>query len=147
MTSFAHVDYPNWHPAVLRAERVVESVRTLSSRFDRTRVPGSLVLAAMVAALLVVANQFVDTWTDGHLLAAWMVMWTVAFGILAVFAAPLGRVSAGLWQRAKRVAAKRRQAAEDEKLWRAALDDARIMADISRAMSAAGRVRDLTTYY
>ena len=147
MTSFAHVDYPNWHPGVVRAERVAESVRILASHFDRNRVSGSLVLAAMVAALLVVANQVIDTWTDGHLLAAWIVMWTVAFGVLAVFAAPLGRVSAGVWLLAKRIAAKRRQAAEDEKLWRAALDDSRVMADISRAMSAAARVRNLKTYY
>jgi hypothetical protein len=147
MTSFAHVDYPNWHPGVLRAERAVQSVQILARRFDRSRVPGSLVLAAVVAALLVVANQFVDTWTDGHLLAAWIVMWTVAFGVLAVFAAPLARVSTGLWLRAKRVAAKRRQAAEDEKLWRAALDDPRVMADISRAVSAAARVRNMKTYY
>jgi hypothetical protein len=29
-------------------------------------------LSAVVAALLVVANQVVDTWTEGHLLMAWI---------------------------------------------------------------------------
>ena len=42
-----------------------------------------MLLAAIVAAFLVVANQVVDTWTEGHLLAAWIVLWMVAFAALA----------------------------------------------------------------
>jgi hypothetical protein len=147
MTSFAHVDYPTRHPGVVRAERVADSFRSVAGHLDGNRVLGSLVLAAIVAALLVVANQIVDNWTEGHLLAAWIVMWTVAFGALALLAAPLGRASTGLWLRVKRAAAKRRQAIEDEKLWRAALNDSRIMADISQAMSRAAAIRNLKTYY
>lgn len=147
MASFAHVDYPTQHPGVVRAERVAQGVRALAQRLDRTPVAASLLLAAIVAALLVVANQVVDTWTDGHLLAAWMLMWTVAFGALALFAAPIRRVSVGLQSWLKRQAAKRRQAAEDAKLWRVALNDDRVMADLSRAMSAAAVVRNLKTYY
>ena len=79
MTSFAHVAYPTQHPAVVRAERAAQALRTIARRMDSTPAASSLLLAAIVAALLVVANQVVDTWTDGHLLAAWVVMWTVAF--------------------------------------------------------------------
>jgi hypothetical protein len=43
-------------------------------------------------------------------------------------------------------AAARRQAAEDAQYWNAALDDARIMADISCAMSAAA-TRDIRAYH
>jgi len=43
-------------------------------------------------------------------------------------------------------AATRRQAAEDAQYWQAALNDARIMADISRAMSAAA-TRDIRAYH
>jgi hypothetical protein len=42
--------------------------------------------------------------------------------------------------------AARRQAAEDAQYWEAALNDARIMADISRAMSASA-TRDIRAYY
>src|SRR3954470_22474983 len=98
MTSFVHVDYPTQHPGVVRAERVLQAVRALAPRRSHSRTPAaaSMLLAAMVAALLVVANQLVDTWTDGHLLAAWVIMWTVAFAALALFAAPLRRASAGV---------------------------------------------------
>ena len=147
MTSFAHVAYPTEHSGVVRAERVARGVRALAHRLDCTPATASLLLAAIVAALLVVANQLVDTWTDGHLLAAWTVMWTVAFAALALFAAPVRRVSAGLQLWLKRQLAKRRQAAEDAKLWRVALSDHRVMADLSRAMSSAAVVRSLKTYY
>ena len=88
MTSFVHVDHPTQHPGVVRAERVAESVKNLASRFDGTRGIATLLLAAIVAAVLVVANEVVDTWTEGHLLVAWILMWTVAFAALALLAAP-----------------------------------------------------------
>ena len=147
MTSFAHVAYPTQHPAVVRFERAAQAVRTIAQRMDSAPAAASLLLAAIVSALLVVANQVVDTWTDGHLLAAWVVMWTVAFAALALFAAPIRRVSAGLQRWFKRQALKRRQAAEDAKLWRLAQQDSRMMADLSRAQSAAAMVRDLKTHY
>ena len=50
-----------------------------------------MLLAAVVSALLVVANQVIDTWTEGHLLAAWIVLWTVAFAALGLLAAPARR--------------------------------------------------------
>ena len=56
-------------------------------------------------------------------------------------------VSAKLQLWLKHQAAKRRQAAEDAKLWQVALNDARVMADISRAMSSAAAVRNLKTYF
>lgn len=147
MTSFTHGAYSTQHPAAVHAERVAQGVRAAARRLDDAPAASSLLLAAMVAALLVVANQVVDTWTDGHLLAAWMVMWTVAFAALALFGAPIRRVSSGLQLWFKRQNLKRRQAAEDAKLWRMAQQDSRMMADLSRAMSAAGVVRNLKTYY
>ena len=41
---------------------------------------------------------------------------------------------------------RRRQAAEDDKLWNLALTDARVMAELSRAMSSEASV-DLRKYY
>ena len=146
MTSFVHVDYPTEHPGVVRAERLVEGVREIVRRFDGARASASMLLAAVVAALLVVANQVIDTWSDGHLLAAWIVMWTVAFAALALLATPAKRVTASLRIGFRRWVAARREAAEDRKLWNVALADARVMADLSRAMSASA-AREVKSYY
>ena len=146
MTAFAHVDHPAEHPGVVRAERAVENVSRLLKRLDSARANASLLLAAIVAALMVAANQVIETWTEGHLLAAWIVMWTVAFAALALLASPAKRTSIAARQGLKRWSAARRQAAQDEQLWKIALTDARVMADISRAMSA-DAVRDIKTYY
>ena len=146
MTSFAHVDYPSEHPGVVRAERTVKSLKHAARGFDGTRAGGSLLLAAIVAALLVVASQLVDTWTEGHLLAAWTVMWAVAFAALALLAAPAKRAAIALQAGLRRWAAARKQAREDDQLWKLAMTDARVMADISRSMSA-GASRDVKAYY
>ena len=58
---------------------------------------------------------------------------------LAILGAPLTAALA-------RMAAARKQRAEDEKLWNLALTDARIMADLSRAMSQDAQ-RDVRGYY
>jgi len=113
--------------------------------YDGTRAGASLLLAAIVAALVVVANQVIDTWTEGHLLAAWIVMWAVAFAALALLAAPAKRAAAAFRAGYQRWAADRRAAAADEQLWNLALTDARVMADISRAMSA-DALRDVKAY-
>jgi hypothetical protein len=109
------------------------------------RGAASLLLAAIVSALLVVANQVIDTWSQGHLMVAWIALWTVAFAALALAAGPVRhavkRVRTGLRQ----WAVARREAEQDEKLWQVALTDARVMADISRAMSQ-GASRDVRAY-
>lgn len=135
MTSFAHIDYPTQHPGVVRAERAASA---LKGSFEAGRGAAALLLAAIVAALLVVANQLVDTWTEGHLLAAWVVLWTIGFAALALLAAPARRAVRALGAGYQQAADSRRRAAEDRKFWDVALTDARVMADISRAMSAEG---------
>jgi hypothetical protein len=146
MTSFVHLDYSTEHPGVARAERALENFKQFRRGFDGARATASLLLAALVSALLVVANQVVDTWTEGHLLAAWIVLWAIAFASLALLAAPAKRASASLRSGLRHWNASRKQAEEDRKLWEVALTDARVMADISRAMSA-DATGDLRPYY
>jgi hypothetical protein len=146
MTSFANVKYPSEHPGVVRAERVIQSFKASARGWDGARAGASMLLAAIVAALLVVANEVIDTWTEGHLLAAWIVMWAIGFAALALLTSPARDAVATLrsgyagWKEAHA------RAVADEKLWQLALTDARVMADISRAMSA-DAVRDIKTYY
>jgi hypothetical protein len=146
MTSFAHVHYPSEHPGMVRAERAAQSLKQAAQGFNGTRATASLLLAAIVAALLVVASQVIDTWTEGHLLAAWIVMWAVAFASLALLATPAKRAAAALRVGFQRWNAARKQAREDDQLWQLALTDARVMADISRAMTASAR-SDIKAYY
>ena len=146
MTSFAHVDNPAEHPGLIRVERLATSIQNGYRGLQGPRAGASLLLAAIVAALMVVANQVVDTWTEGHLLAAWIVMWAVAFASLALLATPAKQFVAGTRATMRRWSAARQQRIQDEKLWNVALTDARVMADISRAMSA-GATRDVRTYF
>ena len=44
-------------------------------RYDAAKGLSAMLLAAMVSALVVVADQLIDTWADGHLLAAWVALW------------------------------------------------------------------------
>ena len=66
---------------------------------EESKTLAGMLLAAAMAALLVVADQVISTWSDGHLLAGWVALWTVAFAALAFLASPLRRVSshAALW--------------------------------------------------
>ena len=88
----------------------------------------------MVSALLVVANQVIDTWSEGHLLAAWMVLWLVAFAALALLTSPARRAGVALRGSALAWAESRRRAAEDQRTWQVALKDPRIMAELNHAM-------------
>ena len=146
MARFIQAQYPTEHGGVARITRGVEALRQTVRSFDGARGAATLLLAAIVAALLVVANQLVETWTEGHLLTAWIAMWAIGFAALAMWAAPARRAAAALRNGLKTWAAARKQAAEDEKLWNIALTDARVMADLSRAMSAAAE-RDIKQYY
>lgn len=145
-TSFVTVDHPTEHSGVVRAQRAAATLRDATRG---ARNGASLLLAAIVASLLVVANQVIDTWTEGHLLAAWIVLWLVAFAALALLAAPARHAAGRLRTSLAGWRAARRQAAEDRKLWDIAMTDARVMADLSRAMSvdAARDVRVAHPYY
>ena len=136
MTSFVHVAQPTEHRGVARAERAAVSLKHAADDIFSARGAASLLLAAIVAALLVVANQVIDTWSQGHLLLAWIVMWTVAFATLALAARPARNAVVALRGQLRLWRAARHAARQDDIMWHLALTDARVMADISRAMSA-----------
>lgn len=136
MTSFVHREYAQEHSGVVRAEQAVKAVGQVVKGFGSTRATASILLAAVVAALVATANQVIDSWSDGHLMAAWIVLWSVAFAAMGLLAEPLRRAVGSLRSGFKAWSARRRQSLADEQLWRLALNDARVMAEISRAMSS-----------
>ena len=94
-----------------------------------------MLLAAVVAALLVAANQMVDNWSDGNLLAAWVILWAIGFAALGLCAGTArklaSRAVAGLDAWSQRVA----KARADARFLETARHDPRVMAELKAALS------------
>ncbi|WP_114972286.1 hypothetical protein [Rhodoferax ferrireducens] len=135
MTSFIQPSFPTEHPGVVRIESAAAALGEMRRGFNSTKGLSTMLLAAMVSALVVVADQLIDTWADGHLLAAWVALWLVGFTAVAVFAGSARRLAATVvgsldaWS--QRVAKTR----ADERLWAIAQTDPRVMADLTAAMT------------
>ena len=71
MTSFVHLEYSREHPGVARLEASLEAAQRLRKGFSGTRGLATLLLSAMVAAVMVVADQLMTSLTEGHLLVMW----------------------------------------------------------------------------
>lgn len=139
MTSFVQPSFPTHHEGIERIEGVLDSASAAYSNFDGARGLATFLLAAVVSGLLFAANQLIDTWADGHLLAAWVALWSVAFATLALAAGPIRRTVSKLiafdgstlyaaWR------ARRKARINDEKMWDYARQDSRLMADIMRSV-------------
>ena len=107
------------------APRGVDSAKGLSA----------MLLAAMVSALVVVADQLIETWADGHLLAAWVALWLVGFSAIAIFGGAARKLAlaavGGLDAWSRRIAKNRAH----KRLWLIAKTDPRVMADLTAAMA------------
>jgi hypothetical protein len=135
----AHADYPSTHAG---AERIVNAGETLQVIGQRARKQGtlaSLLLAAMLAALVVVAEQVLSQLEDGHLLLSWMALWLVVFAGLALFAGTARRVALRFRQSWQGFVARQAQARSDERFLETALRDERVMKEL---IAAATRQRD-----
>jgi len=97
----------------------------------------AMLLAAIVSALLVVADQWLETWAEGHLMTAWIALWVVGFAALALLAGTVKRFSTKIYASLDEWAARKAQARADERLWSIALKDARLMADLQSALTRA----------
>ena len=137
MTSFTHTEFPKSHGGVERAESAFQYFAGLRRSMNGSRGLATLLLAGGVAAFVSVADQMIDTWADGHLLTAWVILWAVAFAGLALFADAArtfaARISLGLQQWTRRLAQER----ADAHLLNTARQDPRVMADIQAALSRA----------
>jgi enamine deaminase RidA (YjgF/YER057c/UK114 family) len=134
MTRFTQIAYSTEHAGVARVENAAAAIKDAVGHFDGARGAASLLLAAVVSALLVVANQVIDTWSEGHLMVAWMVLWVVAFAALALLTLPARRAGVALRQAFKDWAERSRRAAEDRRTLEVAMMDPRLMAELRFAM-------------
>jgi hypothetical protein len=137
MSKFIAVNFSTTHQGVERLENAVSFFKTRSARLDSSRTLAAMLVTALVAALLVVANQVIDTITDGHLLAAWIGLWAVGFAMMALLSRPVFAFARSVNKAWAQWRTARRLAAQDQQLWQLALQDARVMADIRAAASHA----------
>ncbi len=134
MTSFVNIKYSTQHPGVVRAESAFGAVRQLAHAFTGTRGLATLLLSAIAAAVMVVAYQVMDSVTEGHLLVMWIGVWAIAFVALALFATAARSAAVSLkagldgWSRSLA------EARADQRLWQAAKNDPRVMADLQMAL-------------
>ena len=109
-------------------------IGNMGSALDGSRTLAGMLLAAVMSALLVVADQVIETWTDGHLLVGWVALWTVAFAALALLAPPLRQMTSffagGFFRRIAAVRAVR----EEAYMWEMASHDPRVVDEIRAAM-------------
>jgi len=130
MTSFVHVEQPATHPGVARAEAVIEHIRVARRSFDGARGLAALLLGAIVASLLVVADKLMSTWNDGGLLVAWLVLWGVAFAAIAFFAGAARSLAVRAVSAARGVGRRRAAARADAQFLAYAQVDPRILRDL-----------------
>lgn len=130
MTSFVHVEQPATHPGVARAEAVIEHIRAARRSFDGARGLAALLLGAIVASLLVVADKLMSTWNDGGLLVAWLVLWGVAFAAIAFFASTARSIAVRALSAARGAARRRAAARADAQFLAYAQLDPRILRDL-----------------
>jgi hypothetical protein len=90
----------------------------------------ALLLAALVAGLVVLADRFVSTWADEHLLLGWALMWAVIFAGLALFAGTASSLAARTMRRLDAWSQALARSRAEARLWDIARSDPRVMADL-----------------
>lgn len=139
MTSFIQPSFPTQHPGVVRMESAAAALSELGRGFNSTKGLSAMLLAAMVSALVVVADQLIDTWADGHLMVAWIALWLVGFTALALFAGAARKLAVTVVGALDAWSVRVAKARADERLWAIARFDPRVMADLTAAMSRSER--------
>ena len=113
----------------------------LGTPAERTssRALASLLLAAGVSALVVLADQLLESWAERHEIAAWLVLWGIAVAAIVLLRG-ITRVAARKAMGALDAwSAKVAQRRADERLWAMAQTDARLMADLQSALDRNGQ--------
>lgn len=121
-------------PASTPAQKGVDGIQR---RSDSARGLSVMLLAAVVAAMVVVADRLISTWADGQLFLAWVFLWVVVFAGMALFAdtarSLARRAVVGLdgWSQALA------EARAETRLWEMARMDHRLMDELMAARTRA----------
>lgn len=137
MTRSINPSFSSEHSGAIRADAVTTAARGFYQDVGNSRGLAAVMLAAVVSALVVAADQLVDSWAEGHLLMAWVVVWAVGFAAMALFAGSACSLAARVVKALDAWSLREARARADKRLWATALSDPRIMADLQVAMGHA----------
>jgi hypothetical protein len=132
--SFVNLEYPLIHPGVERAEKAVANIQRMGNAFSPTRTLAGVLLAAIITAFVVVADQMMDTWAEGHLMAAWVALWAVVFASLGLFADASKSLAVQVKKALDSWSVSMAQSRADARMWAIAQKDARLMSELQIAM-------------
>jgi hypothetical protein len=102
---------------------------------EASKTLAGVLLSAVLASLLVVADQVIENWADGHLLLAWVALWSVVFAGLAFCARPLRRASMLAAQAVAGWLLSAKVAREEARLWECARLDSRVIDELRAAQT------------
>jgi hypothetical protein len=106
-------------------------------RFDGARGLAAMLLAAAVAALVVLADQLIDTWADGHLFLGWVALWVVIFAGSALLAGTARRMARSTLAALDSWSRSLAEARAEARLWELAKQDPRLKAELIQARARA----------
>jgi len=101
--------------------------------FDGSRGLAALLLAAVVAALVVLADQMISTWADGHLFLGWVALWVVIFAGSALFAGTARRMARSTLRSLDSWSQSLAEARAEARLWELAKQDPRLKSELMQA--------------
>lgn len=104
-----------------------------TSRFDGSRSLATMLLAAAVAALVVLADQMIGAWADGHLFLGWVALWVVIFAGSALFAGTARRAAKATLRSLDSWSRSLAEARAEARLWDLARTDPRLKAELMQA--------------
>lgn len=135
MSNFIYNSYCVVHPGAeqITLTAAYRPVQAAEPAVARTAHSSTFIWASVAVLSLLAAFASAG---EGAALLVGMLLWGVALVGWALSLAPVRRSLTALRQGLRAWKRSRRQAAEDERTWQLALQDARMMADLSRAMSA-----------
>ena len=120
------------NPSAASAADTQGSYRARRS-FDGSRGLAAMLLAAVVAALVVLADQMISTWADGHLFLGWVALWVVIFAGSALFAGTARRMARSTLQSLDSWSQSLAEARAEARLWELAKLDPRLKSELMQA--------------
>lgn len=135
MSTFVNPGFIKSHPGVNRFETIWDGFKGVNPNAQSSgKSMRVLLLTAAFSALLVVANQVIDSWTEGHLMLAWIALWIFVFSWVALMIKPIKAVVQKGVQALLRAWVSSKQAHEDRRMWDLAQQDPRLMSELKCAM-------------
>lgn len=98
-----------------------------------SRTLASVLLAAGVAALVVMADQWLDAWAERHVVSAWIALWAVAVLAIAVLRGLSRYLAQSVMHGLDGWSANVAQRRSDRRLWAMAQNDGRMMTELQAA--------------